>query len=171
MKEDILINLLDEHNEGNLLATDKFRPYKVIYLKNKENSEVYEKLMKYHKEIFPSIHIESYVISEGGINEINNLLNKLDIEKTIINVTGGKRINSLILLNQALMKKFNTVYVDILNKRIYELGNDIKNKSEEFKDIYLDDILKITGADILLDSSKISRYSDVTNITKKFMKI
>ncbi|NFH90254.1 DUF1887 family protein [Clostridium botulinum] len=167
MKEDILINLLDEHNEGNLLATDKFKPCKVIYLKNEENSEVYEKLKKYHKEIFPSIHIESYVISEGNINEINNLLNKLDIEKTIINVTGGKRINSLILLNQALMKKFNAVYVDILNKKIYELGNDIKNKSEEFKDIYLDDILKITGADILLDSSKISRYSDITNITKK----
>ncbi|MDR5586422.1 MULTISPECIES: DUF1887 family CARF protein [Clostridium] len=167
MKEDILINLLDEHNEGNLLATDKFRPCKVIYLKYEENSELYEKLKKYHKEIFPSIDIESYIISEGNIKEINNLLNSLDIEKTIINVTGGKRINSLILLNQALIKKFNIVYIDILNKRIYELGNDIKNKSEEFKDIYIDDILKITGSDILLDSSKISKYSDVINITEK----
>ncbi|WP_252232498.1 DUF1887 family CARF protein [Clostridium sp. ZBS15] len=170
MKEDILINLLDEHNEGNLLATDKFRPCKVIYLKYEENSELYEKLKKYHKEIFPSIDIESYIISEGNIKEINNLLNSLDIEKTIINVTGGKRINSLILLNQALIKKFNIVYIDILNKRIYELGNDIKNKSEEFKDIYIDDILKITGSDILLDSSKISKYSDVINITEKIYK-
>ena len=170
MKEDILINLLDEHNEGNLLATDKFRPHKVIYLKNKENCELYDKLKKYHKEIFPSIEIESYVIGEGNIKEIDNLLNKLDIKKSIINVTGGKRINSLILLNEALINKFNVVYIDILNKRIYELGNYIKNKSEEFKDIYLDDILRITGADILLDSSKISKYPDIINITEKIYK-
>ncbi|AOR22241.1 Card1-like endonuclease domain-containing protein [Clostridium taeniosporum] len=167
MKKDILINLIDEHNEGNLLATDKFRPDRVIYLGNREDFQLYEKLKKYHIEIFPSIEIENYNIGEGNIKEIENLLNKLDVEKTIINVTGGKRINSLILTNKALLKGFKSIYIDILNKRIYEFGNETKSNLVEFKDIYLEDILKITGVNILLDSSKISRYSDVINITKK----
>ncbi|MBW6411039.1 Card1-like endonuclease domain-containing protein [Clostridium weizhouense] len=167
MKTNILINLLDEHNEGNLLATDKLQPNKVIYLKSKENELLYEKLEKYHKSIFPHLDIISYSISNGDIKGINEILDKINIEGTIINITGGKRINSLILLNQALIREFNIIYVDILNKRWYQLGVNATDKNEKFKDIYLDDILKITGANILLDSTKISTYSDVIKITEK----
>ncbi|WP_460280633.1 Card1-like endonuclease domain-containing protein [Clostridium sp. CTA-5] len=167
MKTDILINLLDEHNEGNLLATDKLQPNKVIYLKSKENELLYEKLEKYHKSIFPQIDIVSYSISNGDIKGINEILDKMSIEETIINITGGKRINSLILLNQALIRKFNIIYVDILNKRWYQLGLNANDKSEKFKDIYLEDILRITGANILLDSTQISTYPNIIKITEK----
>lgn len=167
MKEDILINLLDEHNEANLLATDKFKPYKVIYLRDKKSDKLYYKLEKYHKEIFPNIKIESYSTNEGNAQEIRDLIKQLNIKNTIINVTGGKRINSLVLMNESLRIGFKIIYIDILNKRMYELGDDFKNKLENFKDIYLDDIIKITGANILLDSSKISKYPDIINITKK----
>ncbi|SFC69306.1 Card1-like endonuclease domain-containing protein [Clostridium uliginosum] len=170
MKTNVLINLLDKHNEGNLLATDQFKPNKVLYLKSKENDNLYNQIEKYHKENFPLVDIKSYCINEGDIEGINNILNGLIPEETIVNVTGGKRINSLILLNQALIKGFDIIYVDILNKKLYKLGENSNDIFQQFKDIYLDDILKITGANILLDSTTISTYPDVISITKKIYK-
>lgn len=167
MKVNILINLLDKHNESSLLATDKLRPNKVIYIKDKETDEIYKDIEVYHKNAFPNIEIEDILINEDNIDNINEILNKVSVEDTVINVTGGKRVQALILLNQSLIRGFNSIYIDVLNKHWYSFGKEITKIQNKFNDMYLEDMLKTSGADIVIDSTKLSEKEDVIKLTKK----
>lgn len=167
MNINILVNLLDNHNESSLLAINKLNPNKVIYIISKETQELYKDIEEYHKKNFYNIEIESILINEGDIENIQLILNKLSKKDTIINITGGKRINSLILLKEALIRGFKAIYIDVLNKQWYNFDDKLTISKDEFKDIYIEDMLNITGADLLMDSSDLSEKDDIINLTKK----
>lgn len=166
MKIYTLVNLLDIHNEGSLIAAAKFNPRKVIYLINNNNSNLYSGIENYYKERYPKIQIEDILINEGDVKKIKKILKELDCESTVVNITGGKRIDSLILLNEALKLNFNVIYVDVLNKQWYKFGKDLTRSSDEFIDIDLKDMLNIAGADLVIDSSDLAKKEDILDITK-----
>lgn len=166
MKIDTLVNLLDIHNEGSLIATAKFNPSKVIYLTNDNNFSLYDGVESYYKERCPKICLESISLNEGDIENIRQILKELDCKSTIINITGGKRIDSLILLNEALKLNFNVIYVDVLNKQWYKFGHNLTKSNEEFIDIELEDMLNIAGADLVIDSSDLAKKKDILDLTK-----
>lgn len=167
MKCNVLVNLLDVHNEANLIAIESIKPKKVIYLISEDLINIYEEIKKYHENNLFNIEIESIKIDSGDIYKIQSILDNLFIKDTIVNVTGGKRINSLILLNTALNNGFNCIYVDVLASKWYNLGEKISEVKSKFNDIYLDDILKISGANMIVDSTDLSKRKDIINITKK----
>lgn len=167
MKCNVLVNLLDVHNEANLIAIESIKPKKVIYLISEDLINIYEEIKKYHENNLLNIEIESIKIDSGDIYKIQSILDNLFIKDTIVNVTGGKRINSLILLNTALNNGFNCIYVDVLASKWYNLGEKISEVKSKFNDIYLDDILKISGANMIVDSTDLSKRKDIINITKK----
>ena len=95
-------------------------------------------------------------------------MDSISPESSIINVTGGKRISSLILLNEAIRTGFKTIYVDVLNKKWYSLGEeDISVSEAEFKDIMIEDLISLSGADVVMDSSELSEKEEIINLTKK----
>lgn len=167
MKCNVLVNLLDVHNEANLIAIESIKPKKVIYLISEDLINIYEEIKKYHENNLLNIEIESIKIDSGDIYKIQSILDNLFIKDTIVNVTGGKRIKSLILLNTALNNGFNCIYVDVLASKWYNLGEKISEVKSKFNDIYLDDILKISGANMIVDSTDLSKRKDIINITKK----
>lgn len=167
MKVNTLVNLLDIHNEGSLIAVDKLKPDHVIYLKNNNTIDLYDEVESYHKERYPKIKIEGLCIDEGDINAIREVIQDLDINSTVINITGGKRINSLILLNEALNMNFNIIYVDVLKKQWYNFGSSLCKSSDEFIDIDLEDMLNIAGADLVIDSSELAKRKDILELTKQ----
>lgn len=167
MKCNVLVNLLDVHNEANLIAIESIKPKKVIYLISEDLINIYEEIKKYHENNLLNIEIESIKIDSGDIYKIQSILDNLFIKDTIVNVTGEKRINSLILLNTALNNGFNCIYVDVLASKWYNLGEKISEVKSKFNDIYLDDILKISGANMIVDSTDLSKRKDIINITKK----
>lgn len=167
MKVNTLVNLLDIHNEGSLIAVDKLKPDNVIYLKNNNTIDLYDEVENYHKQRYPKIKIESVCIDEGDINSIREIIKALDIESTVINITGGKRINSLILLNEALNMNFNIIYIDVLKKQWYNFGRNLCRSSDEFVDIELEDMLNIAGANLVIDSSELAKKKDVLELTKQ----
>ena len=167
MKCNVLVNLLDVHNEANLIAIESIKPKKVIYLISEDLINICEEIKKYHQNNLLNIEIESIKIDSGDIYKIQSILDNLFIKDTIVNVTGGKRINSLILLNTALNNGFNCIYVDVLASKWYNLGEKISEVKSKFNDIYLDDILKISGANMIVDSTDLSKRKDIINITKK----
>ena len=162
----ILINLFDEHNENGLIAIDKFKPDKVIYLIDNTKNDLYEQTYGCYERMFNNVTFESFKIRNGDISGINELINSIN-DEIIINVTGGERINSLILLNIALHKKCNTIYIDILTKTIYRFGSNLSKSNEEISDFYISDILKTSGSEIIMDSTELSNYKDIICITKK----
>ena len=167
MKTYTLVNLLDIHNEGSLIAVDKLKPHKVIYIKNNDIIDLYDEVEDYYKEKYPNIILESIDIDEGDINSIYSLLKDLDRESTIINITGGKRINSLILLNTALNMNLKTIYVDVLKKQWYDFGEKVLKSNGEFMDIDLENMLNISGAHLVIDSSKLSQKKDILKLTQQ----
>lgn len=167
MKVNTLVNLLDKHNENSLLAINKLNPNKVIYITDKDTEELYKDIEEYNKKHFPNIKIESTLINDGNIENIQSILKKLSEKDTVINITGGKRINSLILLQEALTKDFKAIYVDVLNKQWYSFDDKLTVSKYEFKDIYIEDMLNINGADLVMDSSDLSKKDDIINLTKK----
>lgn len=167
MNINTLVNLLDNHNESSLVAINKLNPNKVIYIISEETQELYKDIEEYHKKNFCNIEIEGILVNEGDIEKIQLILNKLLNKDTIINITGGKRINSLIILKEALIKEFKAIYIDVLNKLWYSFNDKLTISKDEFKDIYIEDMLNITGADLLMDSSDLSEKDDIINLTKK----
>ena len=55
----------------------------------------------------------------------------------------------------------------MLASKWYNLGEKISEVKSKFNDIYLDDILKISGANMIVDSTDLSKRKDIINITKK----
>ena len=163
----ILVNLFDRHNQGSLLAIDKIKPDKVIYIIDREISDLFKEIELHESSIYKGIKFENHIIDEENIFKIKNLLKDLSVKDTVVNVTGGKRIYSLVLLNEALNRGFNSVYVDVLNKRIYEFGISIKSDKFNFIDLSLDNMLKLTGTSLITDSTTLSEKNDIADITKK----
>lgn len=166
MDVNILVNLFDIHNEAALLTIDKLKPDKVTFIVDEEFEELYKKIYLYYIEKFKSIKFESYVIKTGDIEAINKILYSIHQKNSIINITGSKRINSLILLNQAIVSNFKIIYVDVLKKKWYSLGKNINVSEEEFKDIMVEELINLSGADIVMDSSELSEKKEIIEITK-----
>ena len=93
----VLVNLFDRHNQGSLLAIDKIKPDKVIYIIDKEMESLFKEIEACEEKIYPKIKFENHVIDMNNIFNIKNILEKLCVNETIVNVTGGKRIYSLVL--------------------------------------------------------------------------
>lgn len=163
----ILVNLFDRHNQGSLLAIDKIKPNRVIYIIDNEMENFFKQIKSYEENLYPKIKFENYIIDVNNVFDIKGILDKLCVNETIVNITGGKRIYSLVLLNESLNLGFRTIYVDILNKFVYEFGSKIDKKVFEFKDLSLINMLKLTGTNLITDSTTMSEKEDIVAITKK----
>ena len=167
MDVNILVNLFDIHNEAGLLAIEKLKPRNVIFIIDEEFSEAYKKIHEYYIDHFKKVKFESYIIKTGDIHAINRVIDSISPESSVINITGGKRISSLILLYESIKNEFKTIYVDVLNKKWYSLGENISVSEEEFKDIMIEDLFNLSGADVIMDSSELIEKAEIVNITKK----
>lgn len=166
MSNRTLVNLFDIHNESCLMAIDKYKPDKVIYIVEEKNYILYEQSKEYYETTFSKVIFENYKIDNGEVDKINDLISNIGGE-IIINITGGSRINCLILFNLAMLKKYSIIYIDVLDKKIYRFGRNISKVDEEFSDFYIGDILKTSGSELIMDSTNLINNNDVVCITKK----
>ena len=167
MKVDILINQLDEHNEGNIIATKKFRVKEVIFLRGKDEEKAIKSIKVYYESYMPNIIFTEIIVEEGDIKGLTNIIEENKDSNIMVNLTGGKRINSLILLGLCNKNKIRTIYVDIKNKHIYTIGNEIEIVKEEFIDLEIVDIIEASGGSIVEDSTNLCDKEDIRYLTKK----
>lgn len=158
---DILINQVDEHNENNILATKELNPKIVYFIKDKSYNKV-DALKNYYEKNFKNIKLYFFDIEEGDINSLKELLNDIKNKNIIVNLTGGKRINSLILLNFCLKNNLKSLYIDIKEKILYEFkDNTVSVLNKVFDDLEIDDIVKASGGTIIEDSSQLCNKKDL----------
>ena len=117
---DILINQVDEHNESNILATQEFKPNLVYFIKDKDSEEKMKTLRLYYEKNFKKIKIEELLVEEGDKERLEKIISRLKEKNRniLINLTGGKRINSLILLDLCIKEKLIALYINIKKKII-----------------------------------------------------
>ncbi|MDU5108360.1 DUF1887 family CARF protein [Clostridium sp.] len=169
MNIEILINQVDKNNEFNILATRRFNPEEVIFIYKKEDESFLKSLKNYYKIYLPNITFKEFMVSEGDIKELNRIISDNNKE-TLVNLTGGSRINSLGMLDICKNKAIRAVYIDIKNKYLYLFDNKVEIIKEEFEDMELDKIIKASGGEVINDSTKLSSKKDLILLTKGIYK-
>lgn len=167
MKVDILINQLDEHNEGNILASKKFNVKEVIFLRGRDEDKAIKAMKLYYEKYMKNVIFTEIIVEEGDIKTITKIIIENKSKDIIVNLTGGKRINSLILLELCNNNKVKSIYVDIKNKYLYTIDNEIEILKEEFYDLEIADIVEASGGSIIEDSTDLCKRQDLIYLTKK----
>ena len=85
----------------------------------------------------------------------------------IVNLTGGKRVNSLILLSLCLKNELKALYINIKKKIMYEFENNVTIFDKSFEDLEIDDIVKASGGKIVEDSSELCNKEDLIYFAEK----
>lgn len=166
MKFDILINQFDEHNEAGIILAKQLNIKKVIILTIGKEKIKFEDIKKIYVDLVPNIDIEELVINIGDIDKIRNIFKNYDNKNVLVNLTGGERINSLILMKVCNELDINTVYVDIINRKRYVLGNNYRVIEEDLKDIDIENILKASGANIVVNASDLCEKPEIIKGTE-----
>ncbi len=73
IKVDILINQLDEHNEGNILATKKFQAKEVIFLRATDEDKDINAIKTYYENYMSNVIFSEIIVKEGDIKELTKL--------------------------------------------------------------------------------------------------
>ena len=164
---DILINQVDEHNENSILATKEFNPNVVYFIKDNNSEEKMKSLRLYYEKNFKSVKIEEFIVKEGNQQELEKMIDSIKDKNILINLTGGKRINSLILLNLSMRNNITALYIDIKKKILYEFKNNIKIYEKTVEELEIDDIVKASGGKIVEDSSELCNKKDLIYFAEK----
>lgn len=164
---DILINQVDEHNESNILATQEFNPSTVYFIKDKDSEEKMKTLKLYYEKNFPKIKIEEFSVEEGDKEGLEKIIKNIKDKNVLINLTGGNKINSLILLELCIRENLIAVYIDIKKKVMYEFKESIIIHKKTFEDLEIDDIVKASGGKIVEDSSELCNKKDLIYFAEK----
>jgi len=170
MNIEVLINQLDEHNENSILATKKYNPKEVIYLYEKKDQSIMTALENYYKSNISNVIFKKIVLNEGHIENIKNIINENKNKNILVNLTGGKRINSLLLLNFSIENNIKTIYIDYKGQIIYLINKDASSISEEFEDLKIENIFKAAGGEIINDSTNLIDNEDIKILTKTIYK-
>lgn len=166
MNIEVLINQLDEHNENSILATKKYKPKEVIYLYEKKDQSIMTALENYYKSNISNVIFKKIVLHEGHIENIKNIINENKNKNILVNLTGGKRINSLLLLNFSIENNIKTIYIDYKGQIIYLINKDSSSIREEFEDLKIENIFKVAGGEIISDSTNLIDNEDIKILTK-----
>ena len=157
----ILISQVDEHNESNILATKEFNPEIVYLIKDKSYQDKENTLKIYYEKNFKNVRLEFLDMEEGNKSALEEIIDNVKEKNIIVNLTGGKRINSLILLDICLKNKIKTLYIDIKKQIMYEFKDNIVMYEKTFEDLEIDDIVKASGGKIVEDSSELCNKKDL----------
>lgn len=170
MKFNVLINQLDEHNEAGIILAEQLNIKKVIILSTGKEKIKFGDIKKLYSNIIKNLDIEEVIINVGEINKIEDILMRFQGEDILVNLTGGERVNSLILMRLCSDLNIETVYIDILNKKRYVLGKNYRVINEELKEFDIDNITKAAGANILVSSSSLCEQPEIIELTNKILK-
>lgn len=157
-----IISQYDKHNEVILLLFKKFKPKKLVFTVSKD--EYSKVILENYKSIFQNVDIIFEVIHDGDINDIENVINKYN--SVLINLVGGERINSLILIKLSLELNIQSIYVDLIGKVRYVFKENVRVINKPLEDLSLEDIIKTSGAKVVYDSSDICDKEDVKQLSK-----
>lgn len=157
----ILISQVDEHNESNILVAKEFNPEVVYLIRDKFYQDKADTLKIYYEKNFKNIKLEFFDVEEGNKKELEKIIDNVKEKNIIVNLTGGKRINSLILLDLCIKEKLTAVYIDIKKQIMYEFKDNIEIYEKTFEDLEIDDIVKASGGKIVEDSSELCNKKDL----------
>ncbi len=171
MKYMTLINLLDDYNENNIAAVLELRPKKAVFvfLDNLANLANFNDLKGMLGKKVPGLEIESFMYKEGSMEDIKQLFSSCNPEGTVVNLSEGPKLLSLISYRMAVKNNISAIYIDLVHKRIIDMNNLIyKDINPDIIDLTVEDMIKSTGAQVVKESCGPGKKNCYTNMLVHF---
>ncbi len=166
MDFDIIITQLDEHNEGNILITKKFNPKEIYYIIKDKDKVNINSVEEYYRVNLNNSSFRKVIIKEGNVNELEKLIDSFINKTVLVNLTGGSRVNSLILLDLCKKKNIDAIYINVKDKLIYKFKDKAYVVEEGFDDLEITDIVHAAGGEIIEESSNLCDKKDLLEFSK-----
>ena len=166
----LLINQLDEHNEPNILATEKYNVDEVIFIVEEISNKLLDNIISHYQNHFKKVDFKTINIKPGDKEALEELINENNSKEIIINLTGGKRINSLILMDLAVKKNIKSIYIDILNKKSYEFLKEININENEKSQLNMNTVINSAGVEIIEESTELCGNKNLIYLSKQIYK-
>ncbi|GIM29355.1 hypothetical protein CPJCM30710_20210 [Clostridium polyendosporum] len=173
MSCDVLINILDDHNEGSILATAKYKPKEVIfiYLENCNIEDQVEKLSEYYLNKFPFTTFIPKKINHNDFSKVEDIIKSYSNKNTIINLTGGKKFICLIIEYFARKNGIKVIYLDIEQEKLITFNDkNIEVMQDDFLNLDVDDVIESIGGAIVVDSTEECSKKAVEEFTNMIAK-
>ncbi|MDQ0150978.1 Card1-like endonuclease domain-containing protein [Eubacterium multiforme] len=163
MVKDTLITLVRDHNESGVILAKKYKIKNIILVANNlEKDEKLNSLRELYKGNNPNINVKFIC------DDINKIL--LDIKNSknniILNLTLENTLEALKILYKCREFNIDGVYVDVLNKREYWFKDNLELVEEELIDLYLEDMFKASGNDIISKESQLTKDNHILEFSK-----
>lgn len=154
---DVLINILDDHNEGSILATAKYSPKEVvfIYLENINLEDQVEKLNEYYRNKFPLVTFTSRSLDYNDFSKVEDIIKGYSNKSTIVNLTGGKKSICLITKYFAQKNGVKVIYLDVEQEKLITFNDgNIEVIQDNFMNLHVDEVIESIGGSIVVDSTE-----------------
>lgn len=163
-----LISQFDNHNEVTLLLAHKFKVKELVLIVSKEFINDREKVKNRCDKLFLECSVKLEFVEIGDFEGLKNSISKYS--SCIINLNGGKVINSLMLLRASSELRKQSIYVDLQNKRRYIFTDSFRVINQQLEDISIENVIQLSGAKIIDESSYLCKKEEIINISKYILK-
>lgn len=164
---DKIISQYDEHSEEILFLIDKFKANKIIFIIDNKKRNKIKTNEKIYKKVFNNKEVAFEVIEDYSIDGLENILKRNS--EALVNLSGGDRIISLLLLNIAMELSMQSIYIDFINKKRYVFKDKCRVINSEMKDTSLQEVFYLSGADVVNESTELCDKKDVIEISQKIL--
>lgn len=164
MEYNLMISQMDDHNEAALILCKKYNIKNIFYLINNNDLNEFIYLKGIYKELLPNCHVSFIKSSFKNIDKIRDVLLRYKDENILVNLTGGERIKSLVLLYEAIKLNLKCTYIDLLKEKSFIFDSNLEVINTDFEDLNIEEITKLSGASIINSSSALMYKKDINII-------
>ena len=164
---DKVISQYDEHSEEILFLIDKFKVNKIVFIVDKKKRSKIKINEDDYKKVFYNKEVVFEIIEDYSIDSLRDILKRNG--EALINLSGGERIISLLLLNIAAELSMQSIYIDFINKKRYVFKDKCRVINSEMKDVSLKEVFYLSGAEVVNESTDLCDKKDVIEISQKIL--
>lgn len=167
MNYDMIISLIDDHNESGILLTEKYKPSKILILYTScEDIQSLKSLKQYYRNKFPSCTIIEEKIDEKDYKGIEKIILKYKSNKVLFNLTSGRKLINIVIYTLCLKNNIECKYLNLVDEELISLSiEEIIKEKQNFIDLDIQDIVESVGGSIIDDSTNISNVNIIGEIT------
>lgn len=167
MSCDLIINLIDEHNESGILLTAKYNPKEVLFLYTKDEDVTSLNAIKsYYKNKFPTCIVLEEKFDIDDFKGTEKIILKHKNKQAILNLTPGKKYINLILYTLCLKNNIQCKYLNIEKEELTTFSIDsITTEKQSFVDLDVEDMIKSIGGSIVVDSTDVCDINIIEKMT------
>lgn len=157
-----LINLIDEFNDHNIIASLTLNPEKIVFIYGdyKDETNIFKNIKNYLKDKLPDTEVIGVAIDKLNQEKICRELGAYKGSDTIVNISGGSKLMSLVAYKTSKKYSMESIFIDLDNEKILRLTNrQIVKLDANFIKLEVKDFIASTGGKIISDSTEL--YSDI----------